>query len=87
MILRYTLEHISTKSFTHAHVLSKLIDHSLKPDKEFFIVIFYLENSGKCIIEEDVSSLPVTAKMIEKDTYSKGYYSQKYIAIFTERLA
>lgn len=62
----FETEYTSTKSCGHAYVLSRLIDHSLKPDEELVIASDHLEKFVKCIIEAARSSL--LAKMRAKET-------------------
>ncbi|XP_055604664.1 uncharacterized protein K02A2.6-like [Uranotaenia lowii] len=70
LLYDFVIEHVSTEKFGHADVLSRLIDHHAKPDEDYVIATVTLETDIRSIVHDATNALPLSFKVIEKDTQS-----------------
>ncbi|XP_062714282.1 uncharacterized protein K02A2.6-like [Aedes albopictus] len=64
----FETEYVSTPKFGYADVLSRLIDSHVKPDEDFIIASIQLEDDVEVLLQEAISSLPVTFKSVQEAT-------------------
>ncbi|XP_055590190.1 uncharacterized protein K02A2.6-like [Uranotaenia lowii] len=68
LLYDFKIEHVSTDHFGHADILSRLINNHVKPDEDFVIASIQLETSIFTIVDQSVEFLPVTYRVIAKET-------------------
>ncbi|XP_055590803.1 uncharacterized protein K02A2.6-like [Uranotaenia lowii] len=64
----FEIQYVSTSQFGYADVLSRLIDKHSKPDEEFVIASVQLEEDVEIPLQEAISSVPITFKMVTNAT-------------------
>ncbi|XP_055588877.1 uncharacterized protein K02A2.6-like [Uranotaenia lowii] len=64
----FEIKYVSTSQFGYADVLSRLIDKHSKPDEEFVIASVQLEEDVEIPLQEAISSVPITFKMVTNAT-------------------
>ncbi|XP_062542494.1 uncharacterized protein K02A2.6-like [Armigeres subalbatus] len=65
----FTIEYINTTKFGYVDILSRLIDGAAKPEEDYVIASIRHEEDVSAVLENAVSSIPITAKMIAKATH------------------
>ncbi|XP_065089500.1 uncharacterized protein K02A2.6-like [Ochlerotatus camptorhynchus] len=76
LLYDFDIRYISTESFGHADVLSRLINQHIRPDEEIVIANFEMENSIRSIINESLEVFPLSFKMIQAGTRSDDTLQQ-----------
>ncbi|XP_065079965.1 uncharacterized protein K02A2.6-like, partial [Ochlerotatus camptorhynchus] len=76
LLYDFDIRYISTESFGHADVLSRLINQHIRPDEEIVIANFEMENSIRSIINESLEVFPLSFKMIQAETRSDDTLQQ-----------
>ncbi|XP_055590370.1 uncharacterized protein K02A2.6-like [Uranotaenia lowii] len=74
----FNIEYVSTNQFGYADVLSRLINNHTKPDEDFIIAVVQLEEDVRVPLDEAISSLPLTFRMVREAT-SRNPTLQKVI--------
>lgn len=60
----FRIKYIQTTKFGYADVLSRLISSTVKPEEDYVIASVRLEEDISAVLEDSVSVIPVTSKMI-----------------------
>lgn len=68
----FKIEYVSTTKFGYADILSRLISSASKPEEDYIIASVMLEEDLLAVLENSVGNIPVTAKMIAKNTKQDG---------------
>lgn len=76
LLYDFDIRYISTESFGHADVLSRLINRHIRPDEEIVIANLEMENSIRSIINESLEVFPLSFKMIQAETRADNTLQQ-----------
>ncbi|XP_062557460.1 uncharacterized protein K02A2.6-like [Armigeres subalbatus] len=79
----FEIEYVSTTQFGYADMLSRLINHYTKSDEDFIIAAIQFEKDIEVPLDEAVGILPITFKMVLKNT-SKCPVLQKVISFIQQ---
>ncbi|XP_062541355.1 LOW QUALITY PROTEIN: uncharacterized protein K02A2.6-like [Armigeres subalbatus] len=79
----FEIEYVSTTQFGYADMLSRLINHYTKSDEDFIIAAIQFEEDIEVPLDEAVGILPITFKMVLKNT-SKCPVLQKVISFIQQ---
>ncbi|XP_062704672.1 uncharacterized protein K02A2.6-like [Aedes albopictus] len=72
----FGIEYVSTQNFGYADVLSRLINNHEKPEEEAVIAMVHIEADVTSGLQDTLSNLPVTSKVV-RDATSKDPVLQK----------
>ncbi|XP_062704096.1 uncharacterized protein K02A2.6-like [Aedes albopictus] len=70
LLYDFVIEYVPTDKFGNADVLSRLIDNHAKPDEDYVIASVILEEDMRSVVNEASNVIPLSFKVIEKDTQS-----------------
>lgn len=68
LLYDFEIRYISTDSFGHADVLSRLINRRIRPDEEIVIANLEMECSIRSVINESLEGFPLSFKMVQAET-------------------
>ncbi|XP_039448651.2 uncharacterized protein K02A2.6-like [Culex pipiens pallens] len=68
LLYDFDIQHVSTTAFGYADFLSRLMSSQSRPDEDYVIAAVYVESEARAILDDSISNLPVTHKMIVAET-------------------
>ncbi|XP_055588819.1 uncharacterized protein K02A2.6-like [Uranotaenia lowii] len=70
LLYDFEIRYISTNSFGHADVLSRLINSHVRPEEEHVIASLELEKSVRTVVDESFQAFPLSFKAVQSETKS-----------------
>ncbi|XP_053681613.1 uncharacterized protein K02A2.6-like [Sabethes cyaneus] len=68
LLYDFEIRYVSTESFGHADVLSRLINNNIQPQEEFVIATMELESTIKSVANQALTDLPLSFQQIIAET-------------------
>lgn len=68
LLYDFDIQHVSTTAFGYANFLSRLMSSQSRPDEDYVIAAVYVHSEARAILDDSISNLPVTHKMIVAET-------------------
>ncbi|XP_062538974.1 uncharacterized protein K02A2.6-like [Armigeres subalbatus] len=76
LLYDFEIYYVSTDSFGHADVLSRLINNHVRPEEDYVIASLELEHNVRTIINETLQTFPLSFKLIQGATRSDSCIQQ-----------
>ncbi|XP_055589902.1 uncharacterized protein K02A2.6-like [Uranotaenia lowii] len=68
LLYDFEIRYVSTDSFGHADILSRLINRHVRPEEEYVIASLELEHMVRTVVHQSLSNFPVSFKVIQSET-------------------
>lgn len=76
LLYDFEIQYISTDSFGHADILSRLINRHVRPEEEYVIANLELEHSIRTVINESLQTFPLSFKVVQSETRNDECFQQ-----------
>ncbi|XP_058445614.1 uncharacterized protein K02A2.6-like [Malaya genurostris] len=78
LMYEFEIEYVATDKFGHADILSRLINHHVKPDEDYVIAAMTLENDVRSVVSESFDVLPLSFRTVRDRTHRDPVLSKVY---------
>ncbi|XP_055612445.1 uncharacterized protein K02A2.6-like [Uranotaenia lowii] len=68
LLYDFEIRYVSTDSFGHADILSRLINRHIRPEEEYVIASLELEHMVRTVVHQSLSNFPLSFKVIQSET-------------------
>lgn len=68
LMYNFSIQYVATDKFGHADILSRLINHHVKPDEDFVIASIMLESDVRSVVIESFNMLPLNFRAVQQGT-------------------
>ncbi|XP_055604793.1 uncharacterized protein K02A2.6-like [Uranotaenia lowii] len=76
LLYDFEIRYISTDSFGHADILSRLINRHVQPEEDFVVASLELEHTVRSVMNQTLSALPLSFKAVKAETHNDDILQQ-----------